>query len=137
VAREEVVYRGASRFLPELLESERAGMVLKKAYSYSGKHVVLGRATPEDEWRRHVATALAGPADGSGEWIVQEALESLPYTQLDDTPGPLPNDLIWGRLSFGGGYPGGYVRALPKERKAVVNHFHGALCVPLLEVAPR
>lgn len=137
VAREEVEYRGESHFLPELLESERAGMVLKKAYSYSGKHVVLGRSTPEEEWRRHVATALAGPADGSGGWIVQEALESLPYTLLDDTRGPLPNDLVWGLLSFGGGYHGGYVRALPKERKAVVNHFHGALCVPLLEAAPR
>lgn len=137
VAREEVEYRGERRYLPELLESERAGMVLKKAYSYSGKHVVLGRATPQDEWRRHVAAALAGPADGTGGWIVQEALESLPYTLLDDHRGPVPHDLVWGLLSFGGGYHGGYVRALPKERNAVINQFHGALCVPLLEAVRR
>jgi hypothetical protein len=137
VAREEVEHRGARVFLPELLSSERAGMVLKKAYSHSGKHVVLGRATPEDEWRRHVAAALAGSADGTGEWIVQEAVESLPYTLLDDRRGPVPHDLVWGLLSFGGGFHGGYVRALPKERDAVINQFHGALCVPLLEAVRR
>lgn len=136
VAREEVEHRGTRRYLPDLLESERADLVLKKAYSHSGKHVVLGRATPEDEWRRHVAAALAGPADGTGGWIVQEALEPLPYTLLDDHRGPVAHDLVWGLLTFGGGFHGGYVRALPTERNAVINQFHGALCVPFLEAVP-
>lgn len=133
VAREEVERDGARVFLPELLERERAGLVLKKAYSHSGKHVVLGRVTPEHEWRKHVAKALA--AEGGG-WVVQEALESVPYTFLDDARGPLAHDAVWGLLSFGGGFHGGYLRALPKENDAVINLFQGARCLPFLEVVP-
>jgi len=134
VAREEVDFGGRRVFLPDLLERERAGLVLKKAYSHSGKHVVLGRATADDEWRRHVATALAAE---DGAWVVQEAVESVPYSLLDAARGPVDNDAVWGLLSFGGGFQGGYLRTLPKERDAVINHFHGARSLPFLEAVPK
>jgi hypothetical protein len=134
VAHEEVDFDGRRVFLPDLLERERAGLVLKKAYSHSGKHVVLGRATGDDEWRHRARAALAAEEGG---WVVQEALESVPYTMLDAARGPLDHDVVWGFLSFGRGFHGGYLRTLPKERDAVINQFHGARSLPFLEAVPR
>ncbi len=126
----EAVERDGERvWLPELLGQGRERWVLKKAYSHSGRHVVLGRAVGAAEWEQQVAAAIE-----DGGWIVQEALESIGYELLDEGRGAVPHDVVWGLFVFDGQFQGGSVRALPKARGAVINILQGARTLPYFEV---
>lgn len=130
VVRGHTDYRGERVFIPDLLDAEREGLVLKKGYSSSGKHVFFGRATPAGHWAEQVTAAL----EEEGGWVVQEWLESVPYELLDEDRGPLPHDVVWGLFVFGGRFQGGFLRTLPKELDAVINLVHGARTLPYLEL---
>ena len=123
-------YRGERVFIPDLLATAREGLVLKRGYSSSGKHVFIGRAMSTAQWGEHVATAL----EEEGAWVVQEWLESVPYDLLDHHRGPLPHDVVWGLFVFGGRFQGGFLRTLPKELDAVINLAYGAWTLPFFEV---
>jgi hypothetical protein len=127
--RETTQYRGETVFLPDLLAAEREQLVLKRAFSHSGKDVYLGRNTLPASWTEKVTEALA-----DGQWVVQEALESVPYRLLDEELGVVPHDVVWGLYVFGGEFRGGYLRVAPRERKSLLNAAQGASVIPFLEI---
>lgn len=121
VQRGRVRYRGERRDLPELLGVEREDLVLKAAFSYGGAEVLIGRATPEEEWNRAAEKALA-----DGSWVVQEYLEPLPYAAQAGEEGWAPHDVVWGVFVFGERPGGVFVRMAPRGVAPVLNIDRGA-----------
>jgi hypothetical protein len=121
VARERTLFRGEPVFLPELLPSRREHLVLKRATEYAGEEVFLGRVTPAAAWEDLVRQALE-----SGDWVVQELVESKPYLYQTGVEGCAPHDVIWGLFVFGSRYAGVFLRMQPKDRAAIVNSRQGA-----------
>jgi hypothetical protein len=105
-----VEYQGETHQLTALLTARPERFVLKEAASFGGKNVVLGRSVPREQWRAAVVEALAG-----GPWIVQEALESLPYLYQSGAYGCSVHDVIWGLFVFGDRYGGTWLRMQPKS----------------------
>jgi hypothetical protein len=116
VAPGPVELEGKSYSLEELLVSQRGRMVLKEGDSAGGKGVILGRFTPEPEWRQAIATAMK-----SGQWVVQEYLESRPYLYQSGDYGCSVHDVIWGPFVFGGEYAGVILRMQPRAAGGAVN----------------
>ena len=126
-------FRGRPVRLPDDLVDLRRDMVLKKATSLAGGHVLIGPATPPRPWRDAVARAVE-----EGDWVVQEYLDSVPYTFLGAAAGtPVVHDVIWGLFVFGGEYGGPFLRAQPRDPASgaagVVNTHRGAEVVLPLE----
>jgi len=111
-----VELEGRSFPLEELLVSQRERMVLKEGDSAGGKGVVLGKFTPEPEWRQAIATAMK-----SGRWVVQEHLESRPYLYQSGDYGCSVHDVVWGPFVFGGEYAGVILRMQPRSAGGAVN----------------
>lgn len=132
VLREETGYRGQRVFLPDLFDRERQRLVLKRGFSHSGKDVHLGRDTPAARWSELAAAALAE----EGRWVVQEALDSVPYELLDEELGVVPHDVVWGLYAFGGGFRGGFLRVAPRAKRTLLNVPQGARTLPFLEIEP-
>lgn len=129
-SRTTVDYFGHPVFLPDLLYSQRERLVIKRAFSHAGRDAVVGRNTSPAEWSERVARALE-----MGDWVVQEAVESLPYMLLDDELGVVPYDVSWGLFTFGGAFQGGALRIAPRERKTLLSMEQGARALPYLEIA--
>src|SRR6185369_4651351 len=85
-----VRFRGEEAPLAELLANEKDRLVLKNATSCGGKGVALGAFTPAAEWEELIRTAFA-----SGNWVVQERIESLPYLYQSGDSGCSVHDVIW------------------------------------------
>jgi hypothetical protein len=108
--------------------AQREGLVLKKAWSFGGADVLLGRETAPEAWAQAVAKALR-----EGDWIVQELVESRPYL-FQHGGGARIHRVAWGPYVFGSEYAGMFVRAQAEEEGGVINATHGATSAPLFEV---
>jgi hypothetical protein len=122
-------FRGEEVSLPALLLDHREEMVLKPANRYGGTDVHLGRDVAPERWAELVRQAV-----GTGGWVIQERVESLPYVYQAGEEGWAEYDVIWGLFAFGGAYQGGFLRMLPKAEKRIVNTTRGAIEGILLEV---
>jgi hypothetical protein len=109
-------FRGRRVYLPDLLARERESLVLKDSLSAGGAGVRLGRFTPQAEWEETIDLAL-----DRGDWLVQEAIESLPYLYQNGELGCSPHNVIWGPFVFGDRYGGVVLRMQPKADKGAVN----------------
>jgi hypothetical protein len=107
---------GEEVFLPDLLASERHGLVLKQGKSFGGKGVFLGRFTSASSWEELVRAALE-----AGDWVVQEHWDSLPYLYQYGEQGCAPHSVIWGPFVFGGTYGGVILRLQPQAVGGPVN----------------
>lgn len=117
-----VDWNGENCALPLLLRRNRATLVLKKAESFGGKDVVVGRCTNATDWAAAVDDALAQTG-----WIAQEYC--APARQLVCAPGNglAAHELIWGLFAFGGDYAGAFVRAdRAGDGGGVINSANGA-----------
>ncbi|MEA2690804.1 MAG: hypothetical protein QOJ16_191 [Acidobacteriota bacterium] len=124
-----VRFRGEEVALAELLANEKDRLVLKNATSCGGKGVSLGAFTPAAEWEELIQTAFA-----SGNWVVQERIESLPYLYQSGKSGCSVHDVIWGPFLFGQTYAGMILRMQPKADGGAVNLSLTATEGVLLEV---
>jgi hypothetical protein len=124
-----VLRQGERISLKEHVLSHREGLVLKRARSLGGEHVMLGRFTPPEEWSAALQSAL-----GSGDWVVQDHVESLPYLFQNGEDGCSPHDVVWGPFVFGTTYAGTILRVQPKTLEGIVNLTRGASEGILLEV---
>jgi len=125
------VFEDRTVFLPDLLRERREQMVLKKARSRGGSHVVLGRFAAPEEWEATLAEALE-----SGDWVAQEHVASYPYLFQDGAYGCSPHDVVWGFFVFGSTPGGEIIRAQPRHLGGIVNLTRGASEGILLEVDP-
>ena len=130
VRRGKAVVDGEEVRLPEWLLEERERLVLKACFSLGGKEVHVGRFTSPEQWQALVQQALEGE-----RWIVQEFLESPPYTFLGRS-GPALHDLVWGLFVFGERYGGNFFRVqeCTDQSRGVVNATQGASFGLVLEV---
>jgi len=109
-------YEGGTHPLYDLVAAHQDRFVLKKADSFGGKDVFIGRSTASEEWGRRLDTALA-----QGGWIVQEVQESLPYLYQSGEYGCSVHDLVWGPFCFGDAYGGVVLRMQPRASGGAVN----------------
>jgi hypothetical protein len=125
------VFRGASLRIPEDVVERRAEFVLKKATALGGSQVHVGRFRTDEEWREGVERALR-----ENDWVVQEYLETVPYTRQSGESGVAPYDVVWGLFAFGRRFGGALMRMQPQDGgRGVVNTRQGAEVGALLELA--
>jgi hypothetical protein len=132
VAPDHVTYEGERVYLPDLLIARRERLVLKEVLLVGGKGVALGKVTPAERWRELAEAALA-----SGQWVVQEVLESRPYLYQNGAHGCSPHDVVWGPFVFGDRYGGVILRMQPKAAGGAVNLSLHATAGIVLEVPDR
>jgi hypothetical protein len=128
-ADEEARFEGESVKVESLVRMQRERFVLKKARSLGGQHVFLGRFSTAEQWGTAIDAAVA-----SGDWIVQEYVESLPYLFQAGSVGCCPHDVVWGPFVFGSRYCGAILRVQPKALEGIVNLTRGATEGIILEV---
>jgi hypothetical protein len=126
----EVEWRGERVPMPVLLREQRERLVVKHAFGVRGEGVFIGRLTPPERWEEVVREALE-----PGFWVVQEALESLPYWTQSRDGRPGPQDVVWGLFACGDRYGGTFLRMAPKGGGGIVNSARGAAEGILLEIA--
>lgn len=129
VTRDPACWRGDSAALPVLLRRHRDSFVLKRAASFGGKDVFVGRFVSAATWAAALDRAL-----GDGDWIAQAycAPECEPLCAAGS--GLAPHELIWGFFAFGGHYAGAFVRArLAEGGSGVINSANGATEFVVLE----
>ncbi len=122
-------FRGETVAMDQVLQSHREDAVLKKARSYGGYDVVIGRFSTPGDWETMVARAMS-----EGDWLAQEYVESLPYLFQAGSHGCSPHDVVWGPFVSGSTYAGTILRVQPKALKGIVNLSHDATEGILLEV---
>ncbi|HVT17778.1 MAG TPA: hypothetical protein VHQ90_16570 [Thermoanaerobaculia bacterium] len=116
----------------DLLAQERDSLVLKRADSYGGKDVWMGRSSTAGEWEAASRRALA-----EGDWVAQEALEFVPYLFQCGEDGCAVHDVIWGPFFFGESYGGTVLRMQPRAQGGPVNLSRTATEGVVFEVQPR
>ncbi len=117
-----VEYQGERHDLATLLHGRREDFVIKKGWSFEGRDVLVGIATPQDEWDRTLDEALA-----AGGWLVQERVASRPYLFQAGEYGAEPHSVVWGAFCIDGAFGGGFLRMAPQGRgDGVINSARGA-----------
>ncbi|HEX2092412.1 MAG TPA: hypothetical protein VHG28_08420 [Longimicrobiaceae bacterium] len=123
-------FRGRALRLPDDLPEHREELVLKKATSFGGCEVHIGRFRTDEQWKRSIGRALR-----EEDWIVQEYLETVPYCFQSGEVGVARHDLVWGLFAFGNHFGGAFLRLQPTAGSAgVVNTRQGAEVSVLLEL---
>lgn len=123
-------YRGREVELLACVLAERERLVLKPAIGARGAEVHVGRWTAPGQWAEIVQRAVGEPRP----WVVQEAVDSLPFAGQAGDHRVEAHDVVWGLFSFGDTYGGGFVRMLPKEHGGIVSASRGASQGVILEV---
>lgn len=119
----EVEWNGERLPLSRLLLRERERFVLKKATSFGGRDVVVGRHATPAEWGALVAQYL-----GDRGWLAQEYCPSGRVRLYDPDLGVCEHDLVWGVFTFGGRYGGAFLRGKPsRSTNGVINAANGAV----------
>ncbi len=122
---------GAPFRIPEDLPRAQNELVMKKATSFGGAHVVVGEAVSSAEWCTIIRKAL-----DEADWIVQDLVVTPPYLfHTESHPEGAPHTLVWGLFVFGLDYGGAFLRLQESEAaSSVVNTHRGAQVGQLLEV---
>lgn len=124
-------FEGERIRFPDYLLSQRERFVIKKGESLGGADVYIGKFLGRSFWESRLKDAL-----GSGDWMVQEYEESLPYLYQRGQYGCCVQDVIWGMFKLGKRYGGGFLRMMPKdEGDGVINAARGAEEGLIFEVA--
>lgn len=116
-----VQWRGAARRLPDLLLDRQEEFVLKPAVGMQAQHVVAGRDCDPGSWRKLVANAVS-----TGDFIVQEYVESIPYL-MEFAHGEGPDTYeaevfpVLSPFTFDGRPGGCMARYLPPGRRGLVS----------------
>ena len=129
VSHGETSFHGRRSPMRELLVAERGELVLKKARSTGGDDVIVGRSTPADRWRELVDRCLE-----SGDWLVQERVDSRGYLYQEGERGCSVHHAVWGPFVAGERYGGAMLRVKPRRLGDVVNSAQGASKSLLFEV---
>lgn len=119
----EIIYRGSSYKLLQLLRDKKDQFVIKHATGMQGKDVFIGKFITADEWENVIMLALETNA-----FIVQEFSDSLDILAPNAANEWAPHKLIWGAFGFGDRYGGVWVRlSSMKTSKGVINSATGAV----------
>ncbi len=130
VAPGTVTYQNETVDLESMILSNREGLVLKSADGIGGYEVFVGRHSPEEKWREHLALALE-----KKDWVVQEYVESHQYIGQYGEASYAPHRGVWGIFVFGSRYASGHARIQPTQNdRGVINVKQGAELCSFIEV---
>lgn len=119
----QVIFKGATHPLLQLLRDNKDQFVIKDAVGMQGKDVFIGKFVSADEWEKVIQLALQTNA-----FIVQEFSDSLDILAPNSNNEWVPHKLIWGAFGFGSTYGGVWVRlSSMKTSKGVINSATGAV----------
>lgn len=123
IATEQLVrWRSTVTPLSEALINGREGFVLKKADSFGGRHVHIGRFMSENDWRQAILTCCA-----EGGWVAQAYCAPGRLDLSDGADDVTEHDLVWGVFGFGDRYGGAFIRGVPTQStRGIVNAANGA-----------
>jgi hypothetical protein len=123
-------YRGESIQLEDFILEQKDALVIKPSLGFGGDGVHLGRQMSPAEWEERIKNALR-----TGNWLVQEVVESAAALYQQGEIGCAPFDLTWGFFIFGSHYAGTFLRVmLKKEAPRVINTHQGAQISIVFEV---
>lgn len=130
IAAGDTVYGERRGRLKDVVLENRERMVIKPPDDFGGKNIYVGKLTPQVQWQHLMEAALEAKG-----WVVQEYVESLPHLFQWGENGSIECEAVWGLFILGSTYGGGFLRLLPREKKAAAINVHqGAEVSPLLEV---
>lgn len=111
------------RSLPTYLVVHKDDFVLKRAVSYGGQDVIIGRSVDGAEWRCAIQRAL-----DDDDWVAQRYRPIGTVEALARDGNVCPHEAIWGVFSFGDSYCGAFVRARVADgHSPVINSANGAV----------
>lgn len=120
--RTAVARDGTPMPMDEMLMRDRNDLVIKKAFSLQGRHVVVGRYTDEEQWRRAIEHAIE-----EGDWLAQEYCKPDTFVSWCPIGHETEFELVWGVFEMGRRYGGAFVRGLPVQNaRGVINSASGA-----------
>ncbi|HEX2683363.1 MAG TPA: hypothetical protein VHL77_05505, partial [Ferruginibacter sp.] len=126
VKNREIIFRGNSYNLLQLLRGNKDQFVIKDANGAQGKDVFVGKFITPQEWEDAIRLALE-----TKSFIVQEFSDSLDFLAPDSSNGSgdwVPHKLIWGAFGYGERYGGVWVRlSTQKTSNGVINSATGAV----------
>lgn len=101
--------------------SRRESWVLKSATGMGGEEVILGCETDSDTWDQAMSKALE-----TGDWVIQERVDSPFHLYQSKTSGVTLHRLLWGCFVLGETFGGCWTRVSPQSSSQVVNAMKGA-----------
>lgn len=117
-----VEFEGAMEDLPSLLLRNKDRFVIKVAMGGKGDDVFVGKYQATQDWIRLVMRGLA-----SGNWLVQEFCQSLPFYGQRGESGFGVFNVVWGIYGFGDQYSGCWLRLMERGAGAgIINSDKGA-----------
>ncbi len=123
VTNKEVVYKGISQNLVELLTNKRENFVIKIADGLQGQNVFIGKFCEQQQWETTIADVIKG-----NMYIAQEFSESIDLLAPNTANQWTPHKLVWGAFGFGETYGGVWVRmSSNKKDGGVINSASGAV----------
>jgi hypothetical protein len=126
---EDIEWRGKSSPLRSILTQHKDSFVVKKADSFGGKYVAVGKHVEQAQWEAGNAERVR-----AGDWIAQEFHAPGQMLAMDATSQVSAHELIWGVFAIGQTYGGAFIRACrPNECKGIINAANGATEFLVLE----
>lgn len=125
----QVQYQNKSMLLQELLIKHQEDFVIKKALSFQGIDVFIGRDMDPLQWR-----SLIDKSATSQGWIAQQFCEPDNSRVCDPDHGVIDASLIWGIFDLGREYRGAFVRASTSSN--IINSHAGAIEYAVREELP-
>ena len=124
IKQQKVSFKGTTGDLETLMRMHKDELVIKTPLQSSGEGVYIGKYKTVEEWSELVSAAM-----NAKDWIVQEALEPVPFINISGDGYFSQFNSVWGLFSFGEHYGGAFLRILPErisESNGLVNLRQGA-----------
>lgn len=120
--RRTIEHQGDPIPMREMLVRDQHGLIVKKAYSLQGRHVIVGRYCDRQRWLAAIDHAME-----EGDWLVQEYCSPDTFVSWCPTRGETTFELVWGVFEMGCRYGGAFVRGIPGQNtQGVINSASGA-----------
>ena len=117
-----IIWKQQKTDLKSLLLENKDLFVLKKAKSFQGRDVIVGKFTQQEDWCQSVEQFKS-----DGDWLVQAYCKPDQVQLCNPSVGINGHELVWGIFDFNSSYQGAFVRAMPnKKHDAIINSANGA-----------
>ncbi|MDK1290723.1 hypothetical protein [Pseudoalteromonas umbrosa] len=123
-----VSWQGEVSTAKALLIQNKDSFVLKQAFSSSGKDVVIGLSSTDEEWEN-----LVNELYDDEKWIAQQYFEPDAVEIFSYPFNMIKKSFVWGVFNFNTEYHGAFVRASFLDQDKVINSSRGAIDVAIFE----
>ena len=114
-----VINQSLSKSELEKFIEERNKYVLKIADGASGHEILIGIECDSESWCELISEVKMGKRS----YVIQEFVESVPFTYLSNKNQFSKHNLVWGFFVFGEKYAGSVLRTSDKNDRLVINSY--------------